>query len=34
MGHYADIVRTSQHRHAVEDMDRHADFSHPTFVYT
>jgi hypothetical protein len=30
----ADIVRASQRQDAVEDMDRHADFSHPTFVYT
>ena len=30
----ADIVRASQIQHAVEDIDRHVDFSHPTFVYT
>jgi hypothetical protein len=30
----ADIAWTSQLQHAIEDMDRHADFSHPTFVYT
>jgi hypothetical protein len=30
----ADIVRASQHQHAVEDMDRHLDFSRSTFVHT
>jgi hypothetical protein len=30
----ADIARASQRQHAVEDMDRDVDFSHPTFVYT
>ena len=30
----ADIARASQLQHAVEDMDRHVHFSHPTFVYT
>jgi hypothetical protein len=33
-GFDADIVRASELQHAVEDMDRHTDFSHPTFVYT
>jgi hypothetical protein len=30
----AHIARASQLQHAIEDMNRHADFSHPTFVYT
>jgi len=30
----ADIARASQLQHAVEDMDRHVHFSHPTFVHT
>jgi len=30
----ADIARASEHQHAVEDIDRHVDFSHPTFVDT
>jgi len=30
----ADIVRASELQHAIEDIDRHVDFSHPTFVYT
>jgi hypothetical protein len=28
------IIRAAQFQHAVEDMDRHIDFGHPTFVYT
>jgi hypothetical protein len=30
----ADIVRTSRRQHSVEDMDRHANFTYMTFVYT
>jgi hypothetical protein len=30
----AGIARASQIQHAVEDVDRHVDFSHPTFVPT
>ncbi len=30
----ADIVRAAQLQHTVEDINRHADFSRPTFVYT
>ena len=30
----ADIIRASQHQHAVEDLDRHNDFSRSTLVYT
>ena len=30
----ADIVRASELQHAIEDIDRHVDFGHPTFVYT
>jgi Transposase len=30
----ADIVRASQLQHTVEEINRHIDFRHPTFVYT
>ena len=30
----ADIVRAAQLQHTVEDINRHVDFSRPTFVYT
>jgi site-specific recombinase XerC len=30
----ADVVRASQLQHTVEDINRHVDLSHPTFVYT
>ena len=30
----ADIVRASERQHAIENINRHVDFSHPTFVYT
>jgi hypothetical protein len=33
-GVVADIVRASELQHAVEDVDRHVNFSHPTFAYT
>src|ERR1700722_7810476 len=33
LGH-ADIVRASHLQHAIEGVDRHVNFSRPTFVYT
>jgi hypothetical protein len=30
----ADIVRVSELQHAIEDIDRHVDFGHPTFICT
>ena len=30
----ADIARASEFQHAVQDIERHVDFSDPTFVYT
>jgi hypothetical protein len=30
----ADVARASKLPHAVQDINRHVDFGHPTFVYT